>query len=153
MVGFYARADSSKPIRIDLDNELVGQYYGSQPRKIGAVAENLSLDAQWFTRQEILAILNHKSDTIFSKTDYKELAGNTEGRSNTEKSTLDPTPQASAPTDTARTPQPRPAERRPSWNELPFRLPPVSTIAGVLIRDWAETKIGFPFEDTIRGNL
>lgn len=25
MVGFYARGDASKPVRIDLDNELVGQ--------------------------------------------------------------------------------------------------------------------------------
>lgn len=25
MVGFYARADASKPIRVDLDNELVGE--------------------------------------------------------------------------------------------------------------------------------
>lgn len=26
MVGFYARADSTKPIRTDLDNELAGKY-------------------------------------------------------------------------------------------------------------------------------
>jgi len=134
MVGFYARADSSKPIRTDLDNELV--------------------DARWFTRQEILANLNDKSGTTFSKPDYKKLAENTEGRgSNTVKSTSDPTPQASTPTDAARTLQPILAERRPSWNELPFQLPPVISIAGVLIRDWAERKIGFPFEDTVRGNL
>jgi hypothetical protein len=25
MLGFYARADASKPIRTDLDNELIGQ--------------------------------------------------------------------------------------------------------------------------------
>lgn len=37
MVGFYSRADSTKPIRTDLDNELV--------------------DARWFTREEVQAVL------------------------------------------------------------------------------------------------
>jgi NAD+ diphosphatase len=147
MVGFYARADSSKPIRTDLDNELVGQYCGFQPPKMGAVAENLSLDARWFTRDEILAILIHESGTKFGK-DHKKLAENTVDRSKTAKSTLEPAQQVLRPADTTTAPQPRFAERKPSW-ELPFQLPAVRSIAGVLIRDWAEKKIGFPLEDTI----
>ena len=153
MVGFYARADSSKPIRTDLDNELLGQYYGSRPREMGVVVEYPSLDARWFTREEILAILSHKSGTRFDKADYKKSGENTEGRSNIEKGSSDPALQASTPIDTATTPQPILAERRSSLNELPFHIPPVNSIAGVLIRDWAEKKIGFPLEDTIRGNL
>lgn len=70
MVGFYARADSTRPIRTDLDNELI--------------------DARWFTRQEVLAVLN-----------------------------------------------------RTSSRESLFELPPKTAIAGVLIRDWAEGRIGF----------
>lgn len=131
MVGFYARADSSKPIRTDLDNELA--------------------DARWFTREEVLDVLNHKSGTRFGKADYKKMAEITEGHSNAEqKRILEP---GVKPADTTMT-QPRLAERRPSWDELPFRLPPVSAIAGVLIRDWAEKRISIPSEDTIvRGNL
>lgn len=46
MVGFYAIADPSKPTRVDLDNELE--------------------DAKWFTREEILAVLNHPDGTNFA---------------------------------------------------------------------------------------
>ncbi|KAG1753336.1 NUDIX hydrolase domain-like protein [Suillus lakei] len=43
MVGYYATADSSAPIRTDLDNELE--------------------DARWYTREEVLAVLRHSSGT------------------------------------------------------------------------------------------
>ena len=114
---------------------------------MGAVAETLSVDARWFTRDEILAILNHESGTRFGK-DQKKIVENTVDRSNTEKSTLEPAPQVLRTADTTTAPQTRVAERRISW-ELSFRLPAVSSIAGVLIRDWAEKKIGFPLENTI----
>ncbi|KAG2148690.1 NUDIX hydrolase domain-like protein [Suillus bovinus] len=54
MVGYYATADSSAPIRTDLDNELE--------------------DARWYTREEILAVLRHSSGTQFSRSDYKKIA-------------------------------------------------------------------------------
>jgi len=119
--------------------------------KMEAIPEGVSSDARWFTREEILAILNHKSGTRFGKADYKKMTEITEGHSNAEqKSTM----QALTPADTTPTPHPRLAERRPSWDDLPFRLPPTSAIAGVLIQDWAEKKISIPIEDTIvRGNL
>lgn len=121
---------------------------------MGAISESISSDARWFTREEVLAILNHKSGTRFSKADYKKMAEITEGSSSAEiKPVSEPGTQTLTPAD-ATTPQPRLVERRPSLDDLPFRLPPTSAIAGVLIRDWAEKKISVPFEDTIvRGNL
>jgi NAD+ diphosphatase len=123
--------------------------------RMRAIPESVSSDARWFTREEILAIFNHRSGTRFGKADYKKMAEITEGHSDAEqKSILEHSTQTLAPADATTTPQPRLAERRPSWDDLPFRLPPTSAIAGVLIRDWAEKKISFPFEDTIiRGNL
>ncbi|KAG2135819.1 NUDIX hydrolase domain-like protein [Suillus clintonianus] len=44
MIGYYATADSSAPIRTDLDNELE--------------------DARWYTREEVLAVLRHARGTI-----------------------------------------------------------------------------------------
>jgi len=122
---------------------------------MGAISESISSDARWFTREEILAVLNHKSGTRFSEADYKKIAEITEGSSNAEKMpVLEPGTQTLTPADATTTPQPRFVERRPSLDDLPFRLPPTSAIAGVLIRDWAEKKISIPFEDTIvRGNL
>ncbi|PBK82771.1 hypothetical protein ARMGADRAFT_1019389 [Armillaria gallica] len=96
MVGFYARADASAPIRVDLDNELE--------------------DAQWYDRSAILSIINHPDGTNLSpKTFNDEYDGKTAG-----------TDLRSKPIDAP-----------------PFRVPPTTAIAGVLIRDWAEGKIGF----------
>lgn len=117
MVGFYARADSTKPIRTDLDNELV--------------------DARWYTRQEVLHVLNHPEGTRFIRTDVKKMAEITEGRQDDSQ----PSPPASE------------ATRREG--DPPFRLPPTTAIAGVLIRDWADGKIGFyePEGREHKGNL
>jgi NAD+ diphosphatase len=98
MVGFYARADSTHPIRVDLDNELV--------------------DARWFTREEVLAVLNHTSF-----------------RSNKELS-------ESFDEDKGDNPKKAQVEQAPV-DEPPFKMPPATAIAGVLIRDWAEGRIKF----------
>ncbi|KAJ7350632.1 NUDIX hydrolase domain-like protein [Mycena albidolilacea] len=105
MVGFYARADAAQPIRLDLDNEL--------------------MDARWYTRAEILEVLEHKLGTTFGAADRKRLAeaGNSAGH---EKISAEV----------------KPAE--PVVDEPPFRVPPTSAIAGVLIREWAYKKIQFP---------
>lgn len=119
MVGFYARGDASKPVRVDLDNELVGQYSTS----IACSAPHLHCtyeDAQWYTRAEILAVLNHPTGTKFSGRDYKKLNDLADG------------------TKTADTSAPETKEDEP-----PFRVPPTTAIAGVLIKDWAEGRIGF----------
>ncbi|KAG6864783.1 hypothetical protein C0991_007157 [Blastosporella zonata] len=107
MVGFYARADSSQAIRVDLDNELV--------------------DARWFTRSELLEVLGHPIGGKFGSNEYKKMAESTEGRNNQQTPHLNPTYED------------KPAAR----DDPPFRLPPVTAIAGVLIRDWVEGKIGF----------
>ena len=38
-------------------------------------------------------------------------------------------------------------------DDPPFRLPPVTAIAGMLIRDWIDGKIGFFDEPLKKGNL
>ncbi|KAG1806096.1 NUDIX hydrolase domain-like protein [Suillus subaureus] len=62
MVGYYATADSSAPIRTDLDNELE--------------------DARWYTREEILAVLRHASGTHFSRRDHQKLGEIQDGPDN-----------------------------------------------------------------------
>jgi len=132
MVGFYARADSTKPIRTDLDNEL--------------------LDARWFTREEVRSVLKHRAGTRFEKSDYKKLNEITDGQSNLEqKAHVDSTMQALTPAESTTT-------RQPSYSDgPPFRLPGAAAIAGVLIRDWVDGKIGFPQDankfSIQRGNL
>ncbi|KAJ7169167.1 NUDIX hydrolase domain-like protein [Mycena crocata] len=101
MVGFYARADSSQPIRLDLDNEL--------------------MDARWYTRAEVLAVLNHKLGTRFSDSDHKKLTELVEGTTSKEAKPVEPA----------------------VVDEPPFRVPPTSAIAGVLIREWAYGQIKF----------
>ncbi|OJA10338.1 hypothetical protein AZE42_07345 [Rhizopogon vesiculosus] len=105
MVGFYATADSSAPIRTDLDNELE--------------------DARWYTREEVLAVLRHRSGTNFSRREYKKMAEIQDG------------PDTNADTNKA---QEQSAEVDKD-DEPPFRMPPVTAIAGVLIQHWAEGKI------------
>ncbi|KIK55653.1 hypothetical protein GYMLUDRAFT_76404 [Collybiopsis luxurians FD-317 M1] len=103
MVGFYARADSTQPVRTDLDNELA--------------------DARWFTREELLTVLNHATGSRIDLTKLDQAQTKKEG---------DP----------------------------PFRVPPTTAVAGVLIRDWAEGKVNFPpfdlnsqSQSTMKGNL
>jgi len=78
----------------------------------------------------------------------------TEGRSDLEqKAQVDLGTQALTPAES------RTTSKQQSYNdELPFRLPPITAIAGVLIRDWVDGKIGFPQDvhnsvTVQRGNL
>ncbi|KAI6037569.1 NUDIX hydrolase domain-like protein [Pisolithus marmoratus] len=86
MLGFYATADSSAPIRTDLDNELEGY-------------------ARWYTREEVSVALAHQAGT------------------NSATSSHDSTKEA----------------------EPPFKMPPSTAIAGVLIKQWAEGNIKFDY--------
>ncbi|KAF5343875.1 hypothetical protein D9757_014103 [Collybiopsis confluens] len=101
MCGFYSRADSSKPVRTDLDNELA--------------------DARWFVREDVLSVLNHAHGSRIDLTRVGEATEQKEG-------------------------------------EPPFKVPPPTTIAGNLIRDWAHGRIKFPpvnlnVEASKKGNL
>ncbi|KAF9460734.1 NUDIX hydrolase domain-like protein [Collybia nuda] len=125
MVGFYARADETQPIRTDLDNELVGRTF----------TLIMCLDARWYTRDEILSVLSHPLGGMFGAAEYKKMAESTEGRTSDDKH-LDPTFHLK------------------SLDDLPFRLPPPTAIAGVLIRDWVDGKISFGSTSALqRGHL
>ncbi|KAH8107710.1 NUDIX hydrolase domain-like protein [Cristinia sonorae] len=117
MVGFYAIADPSLPTRIDLDNELE--------------------DARWFSREEIIAVLDHPEGTNLNPREPKAKAAPTTasalaGDANVAKETELKVMSAETP----------------RADEPPFRLPPLTAIAGVLINDWARGKT-----NQLKGNL
>ncbi|KAF8633439.1 hypothetical protein AX17_004609 [Amanita inopinata Kibby_2008] len=112
MVGFYARADSKQVIRTDLDNELVGLSFK---------------DARWFTRQEVLSILEGRAGALLSQTDYKKLTDKHEGR---EEKSLAAVSQALAPAENTASAQPA---AQANTND-PIKLPPTTAIAGLAVR-------------------
>lgn len=98
------------------------------------------VDARWFSRDEVRAVLRHRAGTRFDKSDYKKMNEVTEGQSNLEQKVgVDSAMQALTPAESKSTPQQLSYDDEP-----PFRLPGVTAIAGVLIRDWVDGKIGFP---------
>ena len=113
MVGFYAVANDSDPIRIDLDNELA--------------------DARWFTRAEVQAVLAHRDGTTITRREYKILDDIEKSDKRGEKGEYVKEAEDLAPP--------------------PFRVPPTTAIAGVLIRDWAEGKINIGTGSGQKGNL
>ncbi|KIY52237.1 hypothetical protein FISHEDRAFT_35431, partial [Fistulina hepatica ATCC 64428] len=58
MLGFYARADASQPVRVDLDNELA--------------------DARWYTRDEVNTVLSHPKGSYLSSRDNRKLGAETD---------------------------------------------------------------------------
>ena len=113
---------------------------------------DICVDARWFTRDEVRSVLEHRAGTRFDKSDYKKINEITEGRSNLEQNAkVDSTIQELTPAESNSTPN------QPVYSdELPFKLPAASAIAGVLIRDWVNGKIAFPRESANamqRGNL
>ncbi|KAG0696954.1 NUDIX hydrolase domain-like protein [Suillus ampliporus] len=136
--------DSSAPIRTDLDNELE--------------------DAGWYTREEVLAVLRHTSGTNMSRRDYKKMAEIQDGpdskpaATDTQSGTVslvhsDPSIKAKEAAMTK--PQERSVEDNTD-DEPPFRMPPVTALAGVLIQHWAEGKIVLGADanvSTVKGNL
>ncbi|KAH9932439.1 NUDIX hydrolase domain-like protein [Fomitopsis serialis] len=115
MVGFYATADSSAPLRTDLDNELD--------------------DARWYTREEILAVLSHAEGTNITRSDHRKLAASQE-----EKGPA--TSTANALAGDAVTEEEKKAKAAEGPSEVPFRVPPSTAIAGVLIGEWAYGRAG-----------
>lgn len=136
MVGFYATGDSSQPIRTDLDNELD--------------------DAQWYTREEVLAVLRHPTGAVLRRTDNKEFAkldnhppkDEQPGQGAGALAHSDPSIQK-AQTKDGETVEER--EKRDALDAPPFRLPPRTAIAGVLVADWAEGRI--TNQPPLKGNL
>ncbi|CDO69171.1 hypothetical protein BN946_scf185042.g73 [Trametes cinnabarina] len=131
MVGFYARASSSQALRTDLDNELE--------------------EARWYSRDEILQVLNNKEGTTLTRRDHRELSAATEkinsNQEPTSSSTANPLAgDAVKEGENAAAPEPPSAP--------PFKMPPRTAIAGVLIAEWAYGRAGFqPEPSAKRGNL
>ena len=101
MLGFYAIASpSSQPIRTDLDNEIV--------------------DARWFTRSEVQAVLAHE----------QEHGASMSNKVFDDDADKDPTLAA--------------RQGAATITEPPFKVPQASVVGGVLIRDWASGKFGKP---------
>jgi NAD+ diphosphatase len=99
---------------------------------------NLFLDAKWFTRDEVLAVLQHEEGTRFTKSDYKQMASIVEGV-NVKVSVDDPLGGDAAVKDSQT--RDAPALVAPDGIESPFRVPPRTAIGGVLISDWAFGRI------------
>jgi NAD+ diphosphatase len=136
MVGVYAIGDPVEPIRTDLDKELEGSQTKSTVPNLPWF--NLFLDARWFTRDEVLAVLQHEEGTSFTKNDYKQMAS-IEERVNVKVSVSDPLGGDAAVNDS----QTQEASDLvvPNSIEPPFRVPARVAIAGVLISDWAFGRI------------
>lgn len=112
----------------------------------------LNKDARWFTREEVRAVLNHSSGTQFKKSDYKRMNDILEGKSTDDKKTIEATAQALSPSGAGQIGSA--TGDTGEDGEPPFRLPPLSAIAGVLIRDWVDGKIGFaPSGVQVKQNL
>jgi len=126
MVGFYAIGDPLESIRIDLDKELE--------------------DARWYTRDEVLAVLQHEKGTDFTRSDYKKMAIIDEGVKVT-ASVDDPLGGDAAVRDGQTRDTPVHVQVTHDDTEPPFRVPPRTAIAGVLISDWAfgraSAEVGF----------
>ncbi|KAH9929564.1 NUDIX hydrolase domain-like protein [Epithele typhae] len=79
-------------------------------------------EARWFTREEVLAVLAHAEGTRLSRADQKELAAAAEKTNPNVNEVPSAYAAAQAPT--------HPAGPR-------FKLPPLTAIGGVIIREWA----------------
>lgn len=148
MVGFYAIGDPLESIRIDLDNELEGSH--TRVSVPNSPWLNLIPDAKWYTREEVLAVLEHKEGTRFTRSDYKQIASIDE-RVNVKVPVGDPLGGDAAVQDSGGQTRNAAAVEAPGNDEPAFRVPPRTAIAGVLISDWAFGKV--PAEIGFKGRM
>ncbi|KAI0663364.1 NUDIX hydrolase domain-like protein [Cubamyces menziesii] len=135
MVGFYAIANSSQPLRTDLDNELE--------------------EARWYTRQEILQVLGHRDGTTLTRRDHRGFAAAAE-KSNPNDQQQPTTSSTANPLagDAVKAGEKEAANAvQEPLSAPPFKIPPLSAIAGVLIAEWAHGRAGFQPDSPKRGNL
>lgn len=110
------------------------------------IDRNCNSDARWYTHEEILAVLNHPTGTVLRRQEYKTMKDIEEGED--EKLTSESQQAAAA---LGNSDQSVDAKERVNLNgEPPFRVPPSTAIAGVLIRHWAEGRNGSILK---KGNL
>ena len=113
------------------------------------------LDARWYTREEILAVLRHPSGTNFSKREYKAMDDDANGDQQHAAAALahsDPGITAKEGLN-AEVNRVEPQVGAAGDNEPPFRVPPMTAIAGVLIRHWVEEKMQGNNATMQKGNL
>lgn len=128
--GCVAKAKDGQAIRLDLDNELEGEFPRShriplEPLLIAAFA-----DAQWFSREQVAAIVSSADGSSYSKADLQQL----EDKWVSELQPVTPL----APSQH----KPRKASLVDSKEEEGLaRIPPATGIAGQIIRVWAEGKL------------
>ncbi|GBE80466.1 Probable NADH [Sparassis crispa] len=134
MAGFYAVADSTQPLRTDLDNELE--------------------DAKWYTRDQVLDVIRYSEGILPTGTDLaKPLATPDAWTSSEEKATGVGTANPLAG-DAVTTAEKAAAKAPDARSEVPFKLPPATAIAGVLIREWAHGRAGPDIRvQPVKGNL
>jgi len=94
--------------------------------------DNELVDAIWYTREEIKAILAHPEGARITRQEYKKFDDEDTKKGDQSQNSQQPpsTTSDSAVSQTSTKPLP------------PFRVPPTTAIAGVLIRDWAEGRYG-----------
>jgi NAD+ diphosphatase len=145
MVGFYATGDPCEPVRVDLDKELEGT--SCQCGSAYFPRFNLLLDARWYTREEVLAVLQHNEGTSFTRTDHRQFEKSTEERVNVNHMSGDD-PLGGDAVVHDNPPRVTPAPVVFDADEPLFRVPPRTAIAGVLISDWA-----FGYAHALKGRM
>ena len=109
----------------------------------------VSLDARWYTREEVLAVLQHKEGTNFSRSDYKQITKEIDERDNVKLSGSDPLSGDAAARDSSSQPRNASATVTSGVDDPPFKVPPRTAIAGILISDWASGNASV----TIKGKI
>lgn len=87
----------------------------------------MPIDARWFTREEVAAVLAHKHGSTIRRTEFRRL-NEDEGRKDDGEGEKEKEIKAKEDEGEHSTPA--------------FRVPPATAIAGVLIRDWARGVFG-----------
>ena len=101
-------------------------------------ADSAVPDARWFTREEVLEVLTHPDGTNLRRRDYAKLEEITSG-STLKKQQGAGIESASDPdaSQAAAVPKTEIQDGTKGAGEPPFRVPPRTAIAGILISDWA----------------
>ncbi|EED79916.1 predicted protein [Postia placenta Mad-698-R] len=141
MVGFYATADSSQPLRKDLDNELEGEI--TCPILASRIVY-LVADAQWWTREQVLQVLSNAAGTNLTDKDHSRISEAQEQQEQHDHEAL------KSSTANARAGEALPKDGKAQvenssasgLDEVPFRIPPLTAVAGVLVNEWAYRRAG-----------
>ena len=101
-------------------------------------ADSAVPDARWFTREEVLEVLTHPDGTNLRRRDYAKLEEITSG-STPKKQQRAGIESASDPdaSQAAAVPKTEIQDGTKGTGEPAFRVPPRTTISGILISDWA----------------